>query len=259
MKYFALVLMLLIATAGTSLAMPKEGCGGDCGSCHSLSVKEASTLLKGMGGEVKQVKPSPVRGLWEVTFSQAGKKAVAYVDYSKKFIIPGAIYNIASRKPVAGAAQPPKVEKVNPAAIPLGNSVVMGNPQGSKRLFLFTDPDCPFCSKEHAELKKLLAKRRDIVVYVKLHPLKMHPKAYDHARVILQGKSTALLDDHFSGRPIPEATPQTPSAGVDETIKVAQSLGLNSTPTLILPDGRVLTGFQDAAAIERALSGKKGK
>ena len=259
MKRLVLILSLLTVPAGSALAMPKEGCGGDCSSCHSLSAKEANTLLKGMGGEVKQVKPAPVRGLWEVTFSQGDKKAVAYVDYSKKFIIPGTIFNIATRKPVASAAQPPKVERVKPSAIPLTNSLVMGNPQAAKRLILFTDPDCPFCAKEHAELKKLLAKRRDIVVYVKMHPLKMHPNAYDHARVILQGQSEKLMDDNFNHRPIPAATPQTPSAGVDETVKLAESLGLNSTPTLVLPDGRVLTGFQEMAAIERALAGKKGK
>ncbi|HEY6009581.1 MAG TPA: thioredoxin fold domain-containing protein, partial [Geobacteraceae bacterium] len=93
----------------------------------------------------------------------------------------------------------------------------------------------------------------------KLHPLKMHPNAYDHARVILQGQSEKLLDDNFSGRPIPAATPQIPGAGVDETVRLAQSLGLTSTPTLVLPDGRVLAGFQDAAAIEKALAGKKAK
>ncbi|HEY6006752.1 MAG TPA: thioredoxin domain-containing protein, partial [Geobacteraceae bacterium] len=177
MRYLFLVLSLVVLTAESGLAMPKEGCGADCAGCHRLGVKEANTLLKGMGGDVKQVKPSAVRGLWEVTFSQGDKKAVAYVDYSKKYIIPGSIFSIATRKPVTNAAQAPKVEKVNPAAIPLANSIVMGNPKGTKRLILFTDPDCPFCAKEHAEVKKLLAKSRDIVVYVKLHPLKMHPNA----------------------------------------------------------------------------------
>ncbi|HEY6838354.1 MAG TPA: DsbC family protein [Geobacteraceae bacterium] len=259
MKFFVLVLVLLVAGAAPAFAMPKEGCGGDCSSCHSFNVKEASTLLKGMGGDVKGVKPSAVRGLWEVTFSKDGKQAVAYVDYSKKFIIPGAIYTIATRQPVPSAAQPPRVEKVKTSAIPLTNAIVMGNPRAAKRLILFTDPDCPFCAKQHAELKKLLAKRNDIVVYIKLYPLKIHPKAYDHARVILQAKSEKLLDDNFNGRPIPAPTPQTPKAGVDATMKLAQSLGLNSTPTLILPSGKVLAGFQEAGAIEQALSGSKGK
>ena len=107
MKYLVMVLSLLSLSPVNALAMPKDGCGGDCSSCHTLTSKEANILLKGMGGDVKQVKPAQVRGLWEVTFVQAGKQAVAYVDYGKKFIIPGPVYSIATRKPVGGGTAVP--------------------------------------------------------------------------------------------------------------------------------------------------------
>ena len=199
----AFSLLALTAISGNALAMPKDGCGGDCGTCHSLTLKEASTLLKGIGGDVKEVKPSPVRGLWEVGLANQGKKAVVYVDYSKKFIVNGGIFDIATRKAVSGGPQQPKVEKVKVSAIPTGNSIVLGNPLAAKRLFLFTDPDCPFCAKQHAEIRKLLAKRQDIAVYVKLNPLKIHPNSYDHARLLLQSQSPQLLDDAYSGKTLP--------------------------------------------------------
>jgi thiol:disulfide interchange protein DsbC len=261
MRYLLPTAALLILTVSSAFAMATEGCGGDCATCHTMTVKEADTLLKGMGGEVKQVRPAPVRGLWEVTvLSKDNKQALAYVDYGKKHIIPGAIFEIATKKQVTSTVlPPPKPQKVKVSAIPRNNSIILGNPSGARKLFLFTDPDCPFCAKQHAELTKLLAGNPDLAVYVKLNPLKMHPKAYDRSRAILSGTEPAkLLDDAFNGKALPAVTPRTSSAGVDETKKIAGKLGLNSTPTLVLPDGRVLTGFQEAAVIEKALAAGKG-
>ena len=61
----------------------------------------------------------------------------------------------------------------------------MGDAASPQKVAVFTDPDCPFCVKLHRELKKLVTRNRDVTIYVKMFPLKMHPKAHDKARVIL--------------------------------------------------------------------------
>ena len=260
MKILATALLFMTIAAGSASAMPKDGCGGECARCHALSVKEANELVKGLGGKVTLVKSPAMRGVWEIDLEKEGKKAVAYLDYGKKYLIPGPIFNLATRKPIAaGEQQSAPVKKVKPSSIPLGNSIIMGNPKGKKRLFVFTDPDCPFCARLHGELKKVVATEPDLVVYVKLFPLKMHPTAYDKARVILHGKSVKLLDDAFAKLPLPPPGPQASGRGVDETIKLGQSLGVTSTPTLIFPDGSVMPGARDAAEIKSLLAGKAGK
>lgn len=261
MKFIPLVLSLLAVSAANATAMTQQGCGGDCAGCHSLTVKEANILLKGMG-EVKQVKTPAVRGLWELEFEKDGKKAIAYVDYGKKHLIPGPVYSIATRTPIAEAAATKpakpaaKPAKVKVSSIPLVNSVILGDPAAKKKLFVFTDPDCPFCSKLHAELKKLVETEKNLAVYVKLFPLKMHPNAYDKSRAIMSGDANKLLDDAFSGAVLPIPAPDA-GKGVDETIKLAQTLGITATPTLVLPDGTVMPGYRDAAEIRKLLAGKK--
>jgi thiol:disulfide interchange protein DsbC len=49
------------------------------------------------------------------------------------------------------------------------------------------------------------------------------------------------------GKEIPP--PSCESDQVDKNIALAEKLGIKSTPTLILPDGRVYPGFRDAAGI----------
>ncbi|WP_243373068.1 DsbC family protein [Geotalea sp. SG265] len=258
MNKLATALIMSVLFAGSASAMPKEGCGGNCAGCHSLSVKEANTLVKGLGGRVTQVKFPAMRGVWELDMEKDGKKGVAYVDYGKKHIIPGPIFSLATKKPIGGGAAPQAaVTKVNPALLTPGNSIILGNPQGKKRLFVFTDPDCPFCAKLHGELKKLVAMDRSVAVYVKLFPLKIHPTAYDKSRVIMQGPSAKLLDDAFAKVALPAPGPNTPRAGVDENIRLAAKLGVNSTPTLIFSDGRLLAGARTAAEIQALFNGKK--
>jgi len=242
-----LVLSLVLATlTSPAFAMSGEGCGGDCASCHSLSVQEANVILGGLG-HATQVKPALVRGLFEVTLEKEGKTGLAYMDYGKKHLIGGQIIDIASRQVVSGGVTDAKrAERLDPATLTTANALVMGNPKGKKRLFVFTDPECPFCAKLHGELKKLVALDPDLVVYIKLFPLKMHPNAYDKARVILGRKSLALLEQSFAGGKLPAPGAKDGKKPVDETMRFAESVGINSTPTLVLPDGRMVAGFKDA-------------
>ncbi len=251
------ILAALPVIPAVALAMSPQGCGGDCKGCHTLTVKEANSLLKGIG-EVKRIRNSPVRGLWELDFEKGGKKTVAYLDFSKKHVIPGPVFSIATKAPIAGSAVPqPPPAKVNVATIPVKDSIVMGNPRASRKLFVFTDPDCPFCSKMHAELKKLAKMDGNLGIYVKLFPLKMHPKAYDKSRAIMAGNSNKLLDAAFAGGTLPTPAAGAGKKGVDSTIKLAQSLGIGGTPTLVLPDGRIMPGFRKAEEIRQLIGGKQ--
>jgi thiol:disulfide interchange protein DsbC len=196
-----------------------------------------------------------VRGLFELTLEKDGRHATAYMDYGKKHIITGPIFDITSGRvisplPVNAEKEPANVDITK---VPLDNSLIMGNPKGTKKLFVFTDPECPFCVKLHAELKKLVAMEPGLTVYIKLFPLKMHPKAYDKARVILGANSLEFLERAFAGAPLPPPGTKDTAKSVDDSIRFAESVGINSTPTLILPDGRVMPGFQDAEAMRKLL------
>jgi thiol:disulfide interchange protein DsbC len=250
-----LLTTLMLTFALTLHAMPKEGCGaGTCNSCHPITLEEANTLLKDVG-EVKEIKPSQVNGLWEVTIERDGQKGVAFLDYGKKHVVAGPIYTLAQ---IAAASAPQPVKKISAdVTIPLENSLIMGNPKGSKRLIVFTDPECPFCDKLHKELVKLVALEPELVVYIKLFPLKMHPKAYDKSRVILGEKSLKLLEKSFAKESLPEPSAKHPAKPIDDTMALAEKLNINATPTIIMPDGQMVEGSRDAETLRKLLNGTK--
>jgi thiol:disulfide interchange protein DsbC len=103
-------------------------------------------------------------------------------------------------------------------------------------------------------MKKVVAERKDIAFFIKMFPLPMHKKAYDKSRAIVCEKSMALLEDAFAHKPLPK--PKCKTTVVDENLKLAQKLGINSAPTLVMPDGRVVPGYMESAALKAMIDKK---
>ncbi len=96
-------------------------------------------------------------------------------------------------------------------------------------------------------MKKILEERKDIVFYIKLFPLRIHPEAYEKSKAIVCENSLALLELAFDKKPLPKPKCETPI--IDENIKLAEKLGISSLPVLILPDGRVIHGYRDSKTL----------
>jgi len=254
----------VVSASSSKKAKPKavgsssKAMNHNCASCHSLSVEEANKIFKGLG-EVKAVKMSPVKGLFEVTVQQRNRQAVAYLDFSKKMLVPGPIFDVATKHSLTPPPEelPRILSKAELDTIPLKNSIVMGNPKGTKRLIVFTDPVCPFCARLHGELKKLVVLEPDLAIYIKMFPLKMHPDAYDKARVILGSNSLEMLEKAFAKEKLPAPGSNDPKEPVDETIKLGESLGIDGTPAMIFPDGRLVSGARDVATLRKMLESTK--
>jgi thiol:disulfide interchange protein DsbC len=259
-KQLILSVIVSLIIVSPSFAMAKEGCGGVCSACHTLSVKDAGDLLKNVGVTVKSVKEAPAKGLFELLVEKDGKQGVLFIDYGKKHLMQGMIVNIETLQPVSAHSQElpqsKQVTSVDVKTIPVDNAMIMGNPKGSKRLYVFTDPDCPYCKKGHQELKKLVSIAPDVAVYVMLFPLPMHPAAYDKARTVLETKSQDLMDKAFDGKELPKPSKDSSKKAVDEIIAFANANGISGTPTMVMPDGKIEVGMRDAETLKKMLEAK---
>lgn len=244
--------------AAPAYSFSESGCDGDCRKCHTLTKEEAGDILKKLhsNAKVSGVQMSPVKGLWEVTLDDNGKKGIFYTDFSKKFLIAGPIIEINSgaNKSQEDLVQSENNRKIDTSRIPLGNALIIGKRGARKKVIVFTDPECPFCAKLHQEMKKVVAERKDIVFYIKLFPLAAHKDAYWKAKSIICNKSLKLMDDNFEGKPITKTDCATKE--IDNNIKLAESLGISGTPTLILPGGKVHVGTLPADKLIELITGK---
>ena len=244
-----LVIAVLFFLPATSAAFGGggEGCGaGSCVECHSMDLPEAELLLKGLVEKVHSVEFSTVPGLWKVEVEGKGQRGAVYVDFSKGYVISGRILRISDWSDVTTGSAPVE-KKADPAAIPLDDALLLGSKSAPKKAIVFTDPQCPYCVKFHAELKEVVAKDSDVAFYLKLFPLKSHPDAYRISRSVVCSGSMKLLEDSFEGKAVPDPSCETDA--VDRTLSLVSELGIRSPPTLVLPDGRILSGFKPAEKI----------
>jgi thiol:disulfide interchange protein DsbC len=268
MKHYKIFLSFFIISllSGTeAMSFQEAGCGaGDCRDCHSVNRDEVTKLLKGKVTEVLNVKRSEVPGLWDVEAVYNGQKLPFYLDFSKSYLISGNVIRLKSNENVTQESFV-KMNKVDRSKIPLDDALVLGDSAAENKIIVFDDPECTYCSKLHLEMKKVVEQRSDIAFFIKMFPLAMHPNAKPKAQTIvcasLKGenkKAVKLLEDSLAKKPLP--APDCDSDVVDKNIALAKEIYIASTPTLIMPDGRVLPGFKKADQIISSLKEKeKGK
>lgn len=255
MKKAVLPLLLLLLFAAPAVqAFMQEGCGaGKCTDCHSLSKQEASTLFKGNVDKVLKVELAEVPGLWLVEVEKDKKQFSLYIDFSKAYVVAGNIIRLKDGENITGG-RAPENKRVDLAQIPLGDALLLGNSTAKTKVIVFTDPECPYCKKLHTELQEVVRRDPEIAFLIKLFPLKMHPNAYTIAKSIVCNRSLAMLEESFAGKKVPP--PLCETMAVDDTLALVEKLGINSTPTLVLPDGRVMPGYKKADDLLKLLGAR---
>jgi thiol:disulfide interchange protein DsbC len=217
------------------------------GDCPPLTREEAASILGGMVDNVAGVAAGPIPGFWEVDAGKGGKVYPLYLDCSRKYVFHGQFFRLSDMRNVTRLRYM-ELNRVDVSAIPLKNAVVLGKSTAAKRIIVLTDPTCPYCVKLHPELKKAAAADPDVAFYVMPYPRNPNDKAtYAKCLAIVCAKSAKLLDDAYAGKELP--APSCKSDAVTETIRLAQQLQIEGTPTLVLPDGRIVSGYMDSATI----------
>ena len=179
-KIFCVMLMAVLVFASQACAVSEKGhdlSAHDCAKCHTLKNDEAASILKNAipDATILGVNQGPVKGLWEVLLQAGGHKGIVDIDYSKKNFFSGAIINIAEKKNLTQESFE-QLNKADVSKIPLGDALVLGDKNAKYKVIVFSDPDCPYCAKLHAEIKKVVEKRKDIAFFIKLFPLPMHKR-----------------------------------------------------------------------------------
>lgn len=257
MKIFLPLIILLfpVILAVPAYAFPPDAGGGKkCADCHKLSVQEAGELLKGAVDRVQRIETSEVPGLWLVEVEKGGQKFPVYIDFTKKYVFTGNVIRLKDHQNITSQRMA-ELNKVDVSRIPLEDALLLGDRKAKTKVIVFTDPECPYCKRLHAEIKEVVKRDPNIAFLIKLYPLKMHPNAYGISKSIVCAGSMELLEASFAGKPVPPATCETKA--IDENIALAQELGIQSTPTLILPNGMVLPGAKSADDILRLLESPK--
>ena len=191
------------------------------------------------------VQESAVKGLFEVVMG----RNVAYTDEAGRYMVFGHLYDMKDQKDLTAAVLD-ELNKVDVAALPLADAIKTVRGKGERKLFVFSDPDCPYCKRLEPELAKL----DNVTIHTFLYPLDgLHPDARRKAQAIWCAKDRAKAWEAFmAAGKLPEGV--TCDNPVERNVHLGGSLGINGTPTLIFGDGAMAPGLLPAAEIERRLA-----
>jgi thiol:disulfide interchange protein DsbC len=196
---------------------------------------------------ITAVRHSEVAGLFEVTMG----RNVAFTDSSGRYFVFGHLFDMQEQKDLT-AQRLSDINRIEFAELPLQDAIKTVRGDGSRKLAVFSDPDCPYCKGLEGELAKL----EHVTIYTFLYPLNgLHPEAKGKAERVWcaadPAKAWAAL--MTTGKVAESQKCATP---IERINQLATSLGINGTPTIILQDGSLIPGAAPAAEINRRLSGQ---
>jgi thiol:disulfide interchange protein DsbC len=244
----ALAALLLLHLPSPAAAFQKEaGVVKGCAECHKLTKEEAGKILAKVVDNVVGVVQGPFPGIWEVDVARNGKTYPIFLDYSLKYLFNGQFIRLSDMANLTGERYT-DLNRVDVASISLKDAIRVGSPSAKKKVIVLSDPTCPYCVKLHGEIRKAAAKDTDVAFLVMPYPRNGNDKAtYQKCLAVVCSKSEKLLDDAFAGKELPPPSCETDA--VDETMRLAERLKIEGTPTMILPDGRMISGYMEAEAL----------
>jgi len=194
--------------------------------------------------EIDRIRPSPIPGVLEVI---SGRR-ILYVDVGGNYVISGHIFDMKTKADLT-ATLLTELARVDPRQLPLEDSFTEVRGNGQRQMYVFSDPDCPFCKKLEKELPKL----DNVTIHVFLYPLvSIHPNAYTNA-VAVWCSSDRLKAWH--DKMLRDIVPPARSCAnpVDRNLALGEKLDITGTPTMIFQDGTVFAGAVSADRIEAML------
>ena len=227
MRFPLFALGLLLATVA-SAATPED------------TVRTAMGALA-PGIKVDAVQESLIPGFYEAI---AGGQFV-YVSKDGRYVLNGSAFDVVAKSDLTEASRA-KARKLTLDKIGPDKRIVFAPkaPAATKyTVTVFTDVDCPFCRRFHEQIAQYTAK--GIAVEYLFFPLSIHPGADKKAEAVWCAKDrNAAFTAAMSGQDPGHATCPNPVA---ELTQLAQTLGINGTPTML------------AAELERRAQAKLAK
>lgn len=198
---------------------------------------------------IVRVSKTPIAGVYEFVMGREGqKKAIGYSDRTGRYLIFGQMMDMDKQINMAERTLV-KENAVKWDSLPLDAAIVHKKGTGKRVFAVFDDPDCPFCRKLNAEIRKL----NDITVYHLPYPIEsLHPDAYAKAEAAwCSDDPVAAWETVTTGGEIKLTKCDAP---IRKVIEFAEKIQVTGTPTLIRSDGAMLKGFRDAAYLEKWLN-----
>ena len=235
---------LLVATVAFSLA----ACVNAASDPDLKSIKEE--VQKKLPRTVESVRPTPVKGIYEVVMKP---HQIVYTDAHADYMFVGDLVDLKSRLSLTEQRQA-ELMHTDFSTLPLDKAFKVVKGDGSRKVVVFSDPDCPFCKRLENDT---LSKVDNVTIYTLLFPLtSLHPDSARKSSLIwCAADKQQAWDGWMKGGKLPENDGKCDTP-VSEIAALAESLNVQATPTIVFQSGEIVPGAIDKNAFEAKLAKK---
>lgn len=245
MKKFGLATSLIFALGGCLVGGNATANSKDAGAAKDIKTRLQAQFPNARVGDIT---PTPINGLYEVVLNG---RNVVYVDREAKYLMDGEMVDLKQKLSLT-QKRVQELSKVDFNALPFDDAIKIVRGNGSRKMAVFSDVDCPFCKRLENDGPKDIT---DVTIYVFLMPLgQLHPDAARKSALVwcAPDRAKAWKELMIDGKlPEGEGKCETP---VERTGELAQKLGITGTPGIVFASGKLVPGAIARADIERELA-----
>lgn len=198
--------------------------------------------------QILSIKKTPLSQMFEVELNTG---EILYSDMSGDYLFAGDMYETSPEGLVNLSSATRQVRTVAKIDAVSEEEMILFTPNEVKSsITVFTDVDCTYCRALHREIEALM----DYGIQVRYLA---YPRGGVNADSYDKMISVWCADDRHrsltqakNGQNLPARDCETP---ILEHYELGNELGINGTPALVLPDGRLIPGYMEADRIAAML------
>ncbi len=196
--------------------------------------------------KIDSIEPTQIKGLYEVSMGTN----ILYVSADGKYMLQGHLIDITAKKDLTelklAGSRKIAIEKLGEE-----KAIIFKSEKSKYTVTVFTDIDCGYCRKLHAEIDQYMAEGITIQ-YLFFPRAGKGSEAYHKAVSVWCAKDREqALTDAKNGKSLETKKCENP---IDEHMQLATDFEVRGTPMIVTEKGNVFPGYVPAKQLAKALS-----
>ncbi len=229
-------LSTLIAAAGLSVLVAFSA-----QAQTDIDKMKADLQAKIPEGKIESVRKIPYGGLYEAVISGD----IYYTNPGLDFLVAGAIIDLRTSENITQKRME-QLSAIKWDTLPLDQAIKITRGNGSRKIFIFEDPNCGYCKR----FERDLAGVTDITIYVALYPI-LSPDSTEKSKAIWCAADPAKVWLDHMVRDAAISGDTKCATPIEKNLAMGMSKRVRGTPTIIFENGDRVPGAIPVADLEK--------
>lgn len=237
MKLFATALLATAAWGCAMAAQPQDQI--------SKALVERIPQLQ----QVDEVKPTPMKGLYEVRVGTD----VFYANETGDYLIQGELIDTKAQRNLT-EDRINQLTAVDFKDLPFKDAIKIVHGKGERQMAVFEDPNCSYCKRFERDMQNV----DNVTVYMFLYPILSRDSAEKSRNIWCAKDSSKAWQDLM----LKDKVPASASCDIDaiqRNLALGRKHKITGTPTLIFADNTRVPGAITSAEVEKYLKAAQKK